>query len=37
MKKAETSSTIQGLVGYKAILPKPFVINFEFLPALENT
>ena len=35
MKKAETS-TIQGLVGYKAILPKP-LCNLEFLPALENT
>lgn len=35
MKKAETS-TIKGLVGYKAILPKP-LCNFEFLPALENT
>ena len=30
------ASTIKGLVGYKAILPKP-LCNFEFLPALENT
>lgn len=33
-KKAETD-TFKGLVGYKAILPKP-LCNLEFLPALEK-